>query len=108
MGFWSDLCASARKELGPPLSGFLSASASSPVQGVLAGNVLELRCSNTFTCTMLDKPDVLEILTRKAGAMLNRQVRAKVVDLSKKPASNPRMEQLMNFGRAHSDIIHIK
>ena len=57
---------------------------------------------------MLDKPDVLEILTRKAGAMLNRQVRAKVVDLSKKPASNPRMEQLMNFGRAHSDIIHIK
>ena len=108
VGFWSDLCASARKELGPPLSGFLSASASSPVQGVLAGNVLELRCSNTFTCTMLDKPDVLEILTRKAGAMLNRQVRAKVVDLSKKPASNPRMEQLMNFGRAHSDIIHIK
>ena len=108
VGFWSDLCASARKELGPPLSGFLSASPSSPVQGVLAGNVLELRCSNAFTCTMLDKPDVLEILTRKASAMLNRQVRAKVVDLSKKPASNPRMEQLMNFGRAHSDIIHIK
>ena len=31
-----------------------------------------------------------------------------VVDMTAKPAGNPRMEQLMKFGRDHSDIIKIK
>ena len=40
--------------------------------------------------------------------MLGQPVRTFVVDLSAKPASNPRMEQLMQFGREHSDIVKIK
>ena len=43
-----------------------------------------------------------------AGAMLNRPVRIQLVDLTAKPAGNPRMDQLMKFGRDHSDIIRIK
>ena len=72
------------------------------------GDKLELRCSNDFTAKMLDKPELLEVVSRKASAMLNRPVRALVVDINAKPAGNPRMEQLMNFGRAHSDIVRIK
>jgi hypothetical protein len=40
--------------------------------------------------------------------MLSRPIRTAVVDMSAKPAGNPRMEQLMNFGKAHSDIVRIK
>lgn len=108
IGFWSDLCGAVRKELKPPISGFFVATPNAPVQGALVGERLELRCGNDFTAKMLDKPEILEVVSRKASVMLSRQIRAAVVDLSAKPANNPRMEQLMNFGRAHSDIIHIK
>jgi len=108
MGFWSDLCAGVRKELRPPVSGFFAATPSAPVQGALVGDKLELRCSNDFTAKMLDRPDLLDIVSRKAGALLNRPVRAVVVDINARPAGNPRMEQLMNFGRAHSDIVKIR
>ena len=107
-GFWPELCGAVRKELRPPLSGFFAPTPSSPLQGALVGNVLELRCSNDFIAKMLDKPEILEIVSRKAGAMLNRPVQVKLIDLTAKPAGNPRMEQLMKFGRDHSDIITIK
>ena len=72
------------------------------------GDRLELRCGNDFIAKMLDRPDVLEVVSRKASAMLGHPIRAVVVDINAKPAGNPRMEQLMNFGRAHSDIVKIK
>ena len=108
IGFWSELVAAVRKELKPPVSGFFVASPNAPVQGHLVGEKLELRCTNAFTAQMLDRPDILEVVSRKASAMLSRPVRAVAVDLTAKPQGNPRMEQLMNFGRAHSDIVKIK
>ena len=108
VGFWSDLVAAVRKELKPPVSGFFVVTPNAPVQGALVGDRLELRCSNSFTAQMLDRPDILEVVSRKATAMLSHPVKAVTVDMSAKPAANPRMEQLMNFGRAHSDIVTIK
>ncbi len=108
MGFWSDLCGAIRKELRPPVSGFFAVSPNAPVQGAVVGNTLELRCSNAFTAQMLDKPEILDIVSRKAGALLNRPIRAVAVDQTAKPQGNPRMDQLMNFGRQHSDIVKIK
>ena len=108
VGFWSELVAAVRKELKPPVSGFFVASPNAPVQGALVGDKLELRCTNSFTAQMLDRPDILEVVSRKASAMMNRPVRAMAVDITAKPQGNPRMEQLMNFGRAHSDIVKIK
>ncbi len=108
VGFWSELCGAVRKELKPPISGFFAATPNAPVQGALAGNKLELRCTNPFTAQMMDKPEILEVVSRKASAMLGKPIRAVAVDVTAKPAGNPRMEQLMNFGRAHSDIIKIK
>ena len=108
MGFWSDLCSEIRKELKPPITGFFVATPNAPVQGAVVGNTLELRCTNDFTAKMLDKPEILEAVSRKASAMLGRPLRAVPVDMNAKPQGNPKMEQLMNFGRAHSDIVKIK
>jgi DNA polymerase-3 subunit gamma/tau len=108
MGFWQELVAATRKELKPPAMGFFNAGANSPLQGALVGNKLELRCANTFIAQTISRPDVLEIVSRKASAMLGRPVRTEVVDLSSKPQGNARMEQLMNFGKAHPDVVKIK
>ena len=108
VGFWSDLVAAVRRELKPPLSGFFVVTPNAPVQGALVGDRLELRCTNSFADQMPDKPDILEAVSRKATALLSRPVQAVTVDLSAKPANNPRLEQLMDFGRAHSDIVKIK
>ena len=108
VGFWTELCGGLRKELKPPISGFFAGTPNAPVQGALAGDRLELRCANDFTAKMLDKPELLEVVGRKASAMLGRTVRARVVDISAKPQGNPRMDKLMQFGREHSDIIKIK
>ena len=107
-GFWMELAAAARRELKPPASGFFVASPNSPLQGVLVGDRLELRCSNAFTAQTIDKAEILEVVSRKAGAQLGRPIRAVVVDLTAKPRNNPRMEQLLAFGREHSDVVKIK
>ena len=107
-GFWLDLCGGVRKELKPPVTGFFAGTPNAPVQGVLTGGKLELQCTNAFTAQMLDKPEILEVVSRKAAVMLNRQIQAVVVDLPARPKGNPRMEQLMQFGREHADIVKIK
>ena len=107
-GFWPELCGAVRKELKPPITGFFAPSPNAPVQGALIGGTLELRCGNDFIAKMLDKPEILEVVSRKVSAMLGRPIRVTVVDMTAKPAGNPRMEQLMQFGREHSDIIKIK
>ena len=107
-GFWTDLMTASRKELKPPVSGFFVASQNSPLRGALKGDTLELRCLNAFVAEAVNRPDILEVVSRKASAMLGRPIRISVVDMSAKPAGNARMEQLLNFGRAHSDIVSIK
>ena len=107
-GFWTDLMTATRKELKPPASGFFVAAQNSPLRGALKGDVLEMRCLNAFVADTVNKPDILEVVTRKASAMLGRPVRVTVVDMSAKPATNPQMEKLLNFGRAHSDVVKIK
>ncbi len=107
-GFWTELMAASRKELKPPASGFFVASQNSPLRGALKGDVLELRCQITFVADTVNRPDILEVVARKAAALLGYPVRVKVVDMSARPAGNPRMEQLLNFSKAHSDIVNIK
>ena len=108
VGFWTDLAASIRKELPPTMMGNFSGAANAPVQGVLQGDILILECSNPFTLTSVNKPEILSLVARKASAKLGRQIRVTAVDRSNKPKGNARMDQLLNFGRAHSDVVKIK
>ncbi len=108
MGFWTDLVAAVRAELKPPVSGMFVASPNAPVQGVLQGDVLTLRCSNDFTKNVVSKPEVLQVVGRKASAMLGRSIQVNCVDATRQPRKNAQFEQLMRFGRDHEDIVSIK
>jgi len=107
-GFWMDIAAAIRTELKPPFSGFFAPTPNAPVKGVVRGNELVLECSNSFTMEMIAKPEILELAARKASAKLGRSVRAVAVDASAKPKQTSQMEQLLNFGRAHGNIVKIK
>ena len=107
-GFWTDLVAAVRKEMKPPASGFFVSSPNAPVRGVLKGSVLYLVCENPFVLDTLNKPEILEIVGRKASAKLGANIQVQAVDKSAKPQRSAQMEQLLNFGRAHGDIIKIK
>ena len=107
-GVWAELCAQVRSELSPPEVGFFPSSANGPVKGILQGDVLVLLCANAFAKTVVDKPEVLQLVARKASNILERPIRVVAADKETAKTKNEQMEQLLKFGRAHSDVVNIK
>ena len=108
MGFWMDVAAAVRQELRPPITGFFAPSPNAPVQGVLRGGELIVQCANAFTLEMVNKPEIIALVERKASAKLGRPIRAKAVDRTNTASKSKQMENLLSFGRAHGDIVKIK
>ena len=108
VGFWTDLAAAIRKELPPTMMGNFSGTANAPVQGLLQGDTLVLLCSNPFTLTSINKPEVLSLVSRKASAKLGRPIRVTAEDRSGKRQISSKMDQLLDFGRAHANVVKIK
>ena len=108
IGFWMDVAAAVRQELRPPVTGFFAPTPNAPVQGVLRGSELIIQCQNAFTLEMVNKPEILALVERKASAKLGRPVRVKAADRNDVGSKSKQMEQLLSFGRAHGDIVKIK
>jgi len=107
-GFWVDMVSEIRSELKPPASGFFVSTPNAPVEGVLRDHKLELHCTAGFIVDVINKPEILEMISRKATAKLGRPIRAVAVDKTKLNTKSEQMEQLLRFGQVHSDIIKIK
>ncbi len=108
VGFWADLVAAIRPELIPTMKGFFITTPNAPLRGVLSGDKLTLVCENKFVEDIVNKPEVLLLIAQKGSAMLGRQIRVVTTDQSSSGTKNENMEQLLNFGRAHRDIVNIK
>ena len=61
-----------------------------------------------FIVDVINKPEILEMVSRKASAKLGRPIRAVAIDKTKRNVKSKQMEQLLRFGQEHSDIIKIK
>lgn len=107
VGFWADIVAAVRAELTPSMRGFFTTSDNSPLRGVLAGEKLVLLCANKFIIDIVNKPDITGLVARKASAKLGRPIRVVVTDNSGVDQKNAQMDQLLDFGRSHSDVINI-
>lgn len=107
VGFWADVVAAVRAELTPSMRGFFTTGDNSPLRGVLAGDRLILMCANKFIIDIINKPDITGLVSRKAAAKLGRQIRVVVTDSSGVNQKNEQMEQLLDFGRSHADVINI-
>ncbi len=108
VGFWTDISAQIRKELKPPISGFFLSTPNAPVQGVLQGGQLVLICANSFIMEIINKPEILELVSRKVSAKLGMPIRVIAADKTTSGGKSKQMEQLLQFGRDHSDVIKIK
>ena len=107
VGFWADVVSAVRAELTPSMRGFFTTSDNSPLRGVLAGEKLVLICANRFIIDIINKPDITGLVARKASAKLGRPIRVVVTDNSDINEKNEQMDQLLDFGRSHADIINI-
>ena len=108
VGFWVDMVSEIRSELKPPASGFFVTTPNPPVEGVLRDSKLELVCAAEFIVNVINKPEILEMISRKASAKLGKPIRVVAVDRTKVNTKSRQMEQLLRFGQEHSDIIKIK
>ena len=108
IGFWSDLAVQIRSELRPPVTGFFTGAPNAPVKGVLKGDRLVLLCANAFTLEVVNKPEIIALVARKASAKLGTQIQVVAMDQTAAGSKSQQMEQLLSFGRAHSDIVRIK
>ena len=107
VGFWADVVAAVRNELSPAMRGFFTTTDNAPLRGILAGERLVLACANKFIMDIVSKPDITALVARKASAKLGRQVRVVITDDASMNEKNREMEQLLDFGRAHGDIVKI-
>ena len=108
VGFWTDLVSAVRQELRPPVSGFFASSPNAPVQGCLKDGKLALLCDSDFIVQMVNKPEILQLVSRKAAMILGKAVEVTVVDRTAAPGANEKMGKLLEFCKAHSDVIKIK
>ncbi len=108
VGFWTDLAIALHNELKPPYAGFFTTSAHAPIKGELRGDTLMLICANQLAKDIVDKPEVLQLVARKASARLGTPIRVKLTDDNAPQDKNGQMEKLLSFGRAHSDIVTIQ
>ena len=106
-GFWVDLATQMRMEIPPAVRGFLDPTGKL-MNAVVRGDRVGLICANDHVMNMVDKPAVREVAQRKASAILGRPITVKVVNREAERSKSAQMEQLMAFGREHSDIIKIK
>ena len=107
VGFWADVVASVRAELSPVLRGFFITTDNAPLRGILAGEELVIACENKFVLDIVSKPEITELVARKASAKLGRPIRVRITDSTGLNEKNKQMEQLLNFGRSHRDFINI-
>ena len=107
IGFWVDLVNAMRPELPPPLRGFLDPTGQK-TNALVRENRVGLICADEFYMSMLDKPEIRELAARKASIILGRPVTVKLVNRRAERSKTREMDQLMAFGREHSDIIKIK
>jgi DNA polymerase-3 subunit gamma/tau len=108
VGFWTDVAQAVKKELTPSVSGFFATTPNAPVKGVLSGEKLYLVCANQFVMDIINKPDVMELVARKASAQAGKPLRVVITDESYSTEKTGQLQQLLDFGRAHSSIINIK
>ena len=78
------------------------------VKSVEFGNKLHLLCTNKYIIDIVNRPDVLEVVTRKASAKLGRPITVVLVDKENASANGEQLNSLLQFGREHSGVINIK
>ena len=106
-GFWAELAAKAGAGLPPSMRGMFTVGERQMVNPVLKGEVLYLVADSAFIKGNIDRPEIRSVFRERASALLHRQVDVRIVTKAEMEGNNDRMEELLRFARAHSDIVTV-
>lgn len=106
VSFWADLVDSVRK-WRPSLGGYFNTNDANLLVPALHGELLELIAATELVKNIVDKDDVREFLAQRAGALLHRPIRVRVVTQGAKRGADDPLQRLVDFGRAHPDVVHV-
>lgn len=105
LGFWTDLMESVRTQLPPSVRSLFATQ----VRPELQGSTLMLLADSEFVKNMVNHAAILQIVGPRAGELLGRAVQLKVaVQGNTDTSGQDRLDELLAFGEAHSDIVEIK
>ena len=104
VGFWTDLVEGVSGQIPPG-----NRSLFRQVRPKLQGDELLLAVDSDFVERMIGTAQTLQLVGQKAGELLGRSVRPRVVRQGAAGADGrDRLEELLAFGAQHDDIIEIK
>ncbi len=106
--FWSDIVNQAKMELERRVIGHFNTASDSSVQGVMRSGKLVLLCKTQYVLDEINRPEILEVFSRKASAKLGRPVQAVAMLQTAGNSNAAQFENLLNFGRDNSKVINIK
>ncbi len=107
-GFWPRLVEQLRGQLRPPALAMFVVNENAPVNGLLQGDQLLLQANNDMAAKMINKPNVLALVSECAAGLLGRRVRVQVITAGDVPQNNGRFEQVLQFAQEHPEIVDLK
>lgn len=109
VGFWADLVTRSRPELEPSVRGYFPLTSARNLEPSLKENVLEFVCATDFVKNIVDTEKTRLVLSQKASAILMRSVQVRFLKKqSPVGGANDPMNQLLQLGREHPDVIHVR
>ena len=108
VGFWSDVTAAVKRELTPSMCGFFGTTENAPVRGVVMADKLYLVCTNNFVMEIINKPEVMNLVARKAAAVAGKPLKMVITDNARSVEKTCNLDALLDFAREHSGVISIK
>ena len=107
-GFWAELIAKAGPELPAPTRGMFTVGERQMIHPQLKQDVLLLAANNEWIKKQIDVPVIRSVLQEKASVLLRRQVTVRVASKQEIDGQIDRLNELLRFGKAHSNVITIK
>ena len=107
MNFWADFTAQVRAQVQPSARGFFTPTENGTLHPMLQGSTLLLQTGYPLVHQILDDPAMLQLLGRIASGLLGRPLQVRLVR-REQAGSREKLEQLLQFGREHRDIVTIE
>ena len=106
VSFWADLTDSVRK-WRPSLGGYFNTNEANLLVPALRGDLLDLIAASDMVKSIVDKEEIRDFVTQRAGALLHRPIRVRVVVRGARRGEDDPMNRLVSIGREHPELFHV-
>lgn len=107
-GFWPELVKRVRSALKPPAQAMFVVNDHAPVSGVLQGDELVLQANADFALRLINRPNVLQVVSDAASALTGRPVRVQARLTGALETKSAGFDRLLRFGQEHPEIVDVR